>query len=274
MTARIPSHAAARVPWRWLLPLFLGRLLMGWWRWVKRILGLLGECLHAAPHLERSELTRQLYLLGNRSLPFVGFVLGFTGAILVIQASLQAQRVIGDLSLIGPAFLPLLIREFGPTIVAMMVAARYGAGVAAEIGAMVVTEQIDALRMAGEEPAPYLVAPRVFAGMAGMLALTVVGCAIAFAAGGLAAFHGFGVPRDSYYRLTLVHGSDLGIGVVKALVYGAAVPLVSSEAGLSARGGAAGVGRATTRAVILSSLAVLALDLTISAMAQLWTGDL
>jgi phospholipid/cholesterol/gamma-HCH transport system permease protein len=252
----------------------IGRGPLELWREVGRILRLGAQSLRTLPRLEAALAVRQLFELGNRSLVFVVVVLGFTGAILVIQASLQARRIIGDLSLIGPTFLQLLVREFGPTIVALMIAARYGAGVAAELGAMRVTEQVDALQMAGEEPAAFLVAPRLVAGLLGTPALVIAGTAAAFAAGGLAAYHGFGVSHAAYYRLTLVGMADVVVGGVKALCFGLAIPVVASHAGLSARGGAAGVGRATTRAVIGASLAVLALDLVVGAIAQLWLGPM
>jgi len=250
----------------------IGRGPLGFGRELARVARLGCAAVLALRRVEPREAVRQLFELGNRSLLFVAVVLGFTGAILVIQASLQAQRIIGDVSLVGPTFLQLLVREFGPTIVAMMVAARYGAGVAAELGAMQVTEQVDALRMAGEEPAAFLVAPRLLAGLVGTPALAVLGSLAAFAAGGLAAYHGFGVSRASYFRLTLVTAPDVVVGLCKALCCGFAIPLVASHAGLSARGGAAGVGRATTRAVIGASLAVLAVDLVVGSLAQLWLG--
>jgi phospholipid/cholesterol/gamma-HCH transport system permease protein len=249
----------------------LGTETLTLWTELRAVGRLLGECCRAMPRLERSETVRQLYFLGNRSLPFVAVVLGFTGAILVTQASLQAQRVIGDLSLIGPVFLQLLVREFGPTLVGMMIAARYGAGVAAEIGVMVVTEQVDALRMAGTEPAAYLVAPRVVAGVAGAFALAVLGSLVAFAAGGLAAAKGFGVSRQAYLRLDLVGSADVIIGLVKSIAFGMAVPLVASSCGLRARGGAVGVGLATSRAVIGGSVLVLVLDILIGAAGH-WLG--
>jgi phospholipid/cholesterol/gamma-HCH transport system permease protein len=112
------------------------------------------------------------------------------------------------------------------------------------------------------------------AGIAGTVVLSVFGSAVAFAAGGFAAFHVFGVAHGSYFQLTLVRGTDLALGLLKALAFGAAIPLVASHEGLCARGGAAGVGRATTRAVIGSSLAVLVLDLVIGAVAQLVEGPL
>ena len=233
------------------------------------IIDLLLKVAVSLRQVERREVFRQAYELANRSIFFVLLVMSFVGAILVVQACTQSQKVIFDLTLVGPTFLQLLCREFGPTIVALMIAARYGAGVAAELGAMQVTEQVDAIKMAGTDPVSFLVTPRVLGGLIGMVAIVTLGTGVAFVAGGYAARWGFGVGWDTYFRTGMVGRGDPLVGVIKALSYGVAVPLVSSWAGLSATGGAAGVGRATTRAVIGSSIAILFLDLVIGAIGYL-----
>lgn len=213
----------------------------------------------------------QTFILANRSIFFITVVLAFTGAIMVIQACTQALRLLGDLTPIGPTFLQLVVREFGPTIVGLMVAARYGAGVGAELATMTITEQIDALRLAGATPEAHLVAPRLVAGCVGMLPLAVWGTAVAYFTGGVVAHHMFDVAWGSYWRITLTTPTDVAVGVCKALCYGVAIPLISCHAGLSARGGAPGVGQATTRAVIGASMAVLFLDLVVGATAHVLT---
>jgi len=227
---------------------------------------LLGACVRAARDIDWREAVRQCFVLGNRSLFFIVVVMSFTGGILVIQASLQARRLIGDLTLIGPTFLQLLVREFGPTIVGMMVAARSGAGVAAELAAMRTSEQVDAMRMSGAEPELALVAPRLAAGLVAALPLGIFGIVAAYVAGGVAANIAFGLSWQSYASARFVGGVDVAVAVMKCLVFGAAIPLVASRAGLAAHGGAAGVGRATTRAVIACSLAVLALDVLLGGL--------
>ena len=123
--------------------------------------------------------------------------------------------------------------------------------------------------MCGAEPAGFLVLPRLVGGLIGMLPIAAIGTGAAFVAGALAGRWGFAIAWSSYFRVSLVEWGDLVIGVCKALAYGVAVPLVSCFAGLSARGGAPGVGRATTYAVIGSSIAVLFLDLTVGAIGYL-----
>ncbi len=242
---------------------WLGRGSQALGREVAGVFALLRRSVQAAPRMEAREALRQAYALGNQSLFFVLVIMGFTGAIMVVQACVQAQRIVGDLTVIGPGFLQLCVREFGPTIVALMIAARYGAGVAAELGAMQITEQVDALRLCGADAESFLVAPRVAGGLIGMLPIAIIGSAMAFLSGGAAARYAFGVGWDNYLSMTLVEYGDVVVGAAKAMTYGLAVPLVSAYAGLAARGGAPGVGRATTYAVIGSSVAVLALDLVV-----------
>src|SRR5262249_61266378 len=108
---------------------------------------------------------------------------GFRGLVLVFRTCLQLKRVTGDLSPVGPEFLKALVHEFGPTITAMMLATRVGAGIAAEVGSMVVTEQVDALRMCGVDPVEYLIVPRVWASLVMTTVLTTVGVVVALALG-------------------------------------------------------------------------------------------
>ncbi|MDP7040116.1 MAG: ABC transporter permease [Myxococcota bacterium] len=215
---------------------------------------------------------QQTHEVTNRSALLVFVVMAFTGAILIVQGGTQAQRIVGDLSPIGPAFLQLLIREFGPVITAFMIAARYGAGIAAELGSMKVTEQVDALRLAGAPPMSYLVLPRIYGGLLGMLPIIVFGSVVAYYAGAVTAFYGFGVGWDTYFSTSFVKLADVSVGVAKSLAFGIAVPLMSCDAGLNARGGAAGVGQATTRAVISSSVLVLFLDLVVGTLGYVLLG--
>jgi phospholipid/cholesterol/gamma-HCH transport system permease protein len=247
----------------------LGRYAIEVVRDVHGIMRLLRQTGRVLDRLERGETFRQAHALANQSIFFVVVIMGFCGAILVVQACTQAQRIIGDLTVIGPGFLQLVVREFGPTIVAFMIAARYGAGAAAELGAMQITEQIDALRMAGADPESYLVAPRIAGGVIGMLPMVILGTAVAFVGGYAGAHYGFGIGWESYFRLSMVVHGDVLIAISKSLAFGVAVPLVSCYAGLAARGGAPGVGRATTWAVIWSCLAVLLLDLLIGGVGYL-----
>ncbi len=212
------------------------------------------------------EVLRQAYSAGNRSVLLVAVTLASVGMILVYHGGLQAQRVLGDMSPVGPAFIQILLREFGPTIVGLMVAARVGGGIAAEIGSMVVTEQIDALRMNAADPIRFLVTPRLIAVFLTTMALTVFGCAVAVASGAVTANVLFGVPHQSFLNLSMTEPGDLITGLIKAAAYGVYVPLAASWAGLSAGIGSEGVGRATTSGVVVGSLGIIVLSSVIGAV--------
>jgi len=214
---------------------------------------------------EKGAVVQQMYEIGNRSLLFVTVVMGFIGMIFVYQGGIQAQRIIPDLHLLGATFLEYLVRSFASDIGALMLATRVGAGIAAAIGSMVVTEQVDALRMSAAEPVDYLIVPRFKASLIMTVALLVWGGLVACLTGYLTARVAFEQDWALFFNLTLVRASDVLIFLVKCIAYGAAIPVVSGYCGLAAYGGSEGVGSATTRAVVNSALATIVLNLTISA---------
>jgi phospholipid/cholesterol/gamma-HCH transport system permease protein len=223
----------------------------------------------------KGELWRQLHSIGNKSLIFIVVTLGFIGMVMTYEACLQLARVTGDFSQLGQQYIRLIVTDFGPTLTALMLATRVGAGIAAEIGSMKVTEQIDALRMSGVLPIDYLIVPRFLASVIMTLMLSILGSAIMYTAGGLTADYSFGVNPNTFYDLSLMRPRHLAMFVAKALAYGAAIPVVAGFCGLRARGSSEGVGWATTAAVIGSSFAVIVIDFVISAAALfLWGGEL
>jgi phospholipid/cholesterol/gamma-HCH transport system permease protein len=211
------------------------------------------------------EVARQMFQVGNRSLLFVCVTLGFLGMVLVFQTCLQVGRITGDLSQIGAEFLKASVHELGPTLTGMMLATRVGAGIAAEVGSMKVTEQVDALRMCGVEPIEYLIVPRLLAAVVMTPVLTAFGILSALGLGGLTARIYFSVNPNVFYDVGRVRFPDLVVGFSKCIAYGIAIPIVSAFFGLRARGGSEGVGQATTRAVIGASFAVIVLDFVLSA---------
>ena len=252
-----------------------GRATAELWRvYVGTIAGLV-RGLRREHRTNRGELWRQMYSIGNRSIVFIAVTLGFIGMVMTYQACLQLGRVTGDYSQIGGQFLRLLISDFGPTLTALMLATRVGAGIAAEIGSMKVTEQIDALRMSGVLPIDHLIVPRFVASIVMTLMLSVLGSAVMYAAGGLTAQASFGVNPHTFFDMAFVRPRHLVLFLVKAATFGAAIPIVAGFCGLRARGSSEGVGWATTAAVIGGSFAVIVLDFVISATALLLTdGDL
>jgi phospholipid/cholesterol/gamma-HCH transport system permease protein len=213
---------------------------------------------------EKGALARQMYEMGNRSVFFLSVTMGFLGMILVYQAGLQAKRVVPDYTLLGATYLELLVRDFAASLGALMLATRVGAGIAAEIGSMVVTEQIDALRMCAADPIDFLIKPRFLASIIMTMVLIVWAGTVAFVAGGFTAYFAFDVPLQTFFNHQLVDFGDMAVGLTKCLAYGAAIPIVSGYCGLSTFGGSEGVGWATTRAVVNTSLAIIILNFFIS----------
>jgi phospholipid/cholesterol/gamma-HCH transport system permease protein len=218
---------------------------------------------------EKGALVRQMYEIGNKSVLFLTITMGCIGMILVYQGGLQTKRVIPDFSQLGATYLELLVRDLAASIGALMLATRVGAGIAAEIGSMVVTEQVDALRMCAADPIDYLIVPRFLASLVMTTALVIWSAFVAFTAGMITAYVAFDVPFSTFFDVHLLDYGDLLTGLTKCIAYGAAIPIVSAASGLSTFGGSEGVGWATTRAVVNSSLAVIVLNFFISGSAYL-----
>jgi phospholipid/cholesterol/gamma-HCH transport system permease protein len=212
----------------------------------------------------RGEIARQMYLVGNRSLLFVMVTLGFIGMVMVYQSCLLTTQVIDGRNQVGAQWARLLVLDVGPSLTAMMLATRVGAGIAAEIGSMKVTEQIDALRMSGVTPIDYLIVPRFLATVIMTVVLTMFGIAVSWAAGGLTGYYSFDINPRIFFDLSMVKTPHVILGLSKAIAYGAAIPIISGCCGLRARGSSEGVGAATTAAVIGSSFAVIVLEFVIS----------
>jgi phospholipid/cholesterol/gamma-HCH transport system permease protein len=210
------------------------------------------------------ELARQMYLVGNKSLVFVAVTLGFIGMVMVYQTCLLTTQVVDGRGQVGQQWARLLVIDVGPSLTAMMLATRVGAGIAAEIGSMKVTEQIDALRMSGVNPIDYLIVPRFFACTVMMVVLSMFGMAVAWGTGGLTGYYSFQINPRIFFDMSMVAPSHMALGMIKAVAFGMAIPVVSGFCGLRARGSSEGVGWATTAAVIGSSFAVLVLDFLIS----------
>jgi phospholipid/cholesterol/gamma-HCH transport system permease protein len=214
------------------------------------------------------EMLRQMVIAGWQSIPLIAIVLGFIGLITVLELDFQLSRVVGNTDYV-PGFAGILIfREFGPTVVAAMLAARVGAGWSAEIGNMKITEQIDAMLLAGVNPVKYLVVPRVVASSAMLFAMSVLGASVAFFAGWVVSRADFSF--WAYYAMMakFVKLADIGALFTKALVFSPVIPVTASWYGFRAQGGARGVGEATTKAVVTSILIIILLDFMLNALSQ------
>lgn len=227
---------------------------------------LLRQTLHAIVRgqVDREAVVAQLYSVGNGSVLFITVTMTVMGMIMVLQSGLQTQRVIPELSLLGANVIQLLAREFAPTVCALMLATRVGAGIAAEIGSMVVTDQVDALRMSGAQPVSYLVVPRFIACVVMVTALSFWSLFAALVAGTFAANTVFDLNVSTFINFSFVGLGDYLVMILKSVAYGMAIPIVSSQRGLTTFGGSEGVGWATTNAVVHSSVAIILLDLLLS----------
>ncbi len=207
----------------------------------------------------------QIIETGARSQIVVAVTGAFTGAVFAAQIFFQFHRFGMD-SAVGSVTSLALFRELGPTLTALMVAGRVGAAIAAEIGTMKVTEQVDALRSFGVSPLDYLVVPRSIAMMVSMPLLVAEACAVGIVASYLIAVPMLGVAEAPFLRyLTLyTHSSDIAIATIKGFVFGVIIVCVSCHEGLQTSNGAEGVGRAPTRAVVISSLSILGMNLVLT----------
>jgi len=212
-----------------------------------------------------SEIVRQMDLIGVGSLPVVLLTGFFTGGVLILQTyptleyySLQDQA--------GKTVATSIIRELGPVLSALMVSGRIGSAISAELGSMVVSQQIDAMRALGTDPNRKLVAPRIIALMFMLPLLTVAADIFGIIGGGMVASGVFSLDYNAY--LTSVRfgitTQDLIGGIIKPLFFGLIIGSVSCHKGLSTTGGTVGVGRSTTNSVVLSSIVVIIFDFFLS----------
>jgi phospholipid/cholesterol/gamma-HCH transport system permease protein len=218
---------------------------------------------------EPRNLVKQIVMVGFNSIPVVLITATFTGMVLALQTYAAFQRF-GAESLIGTVVALSMTRELGPVFAGLMVSGRVGAAMAAELGTMKVTEQIDALWTLATNPVKYLVVPRFLAGAIIMPCLVLIADIVGIFGGYLVAVKYVGVSSYSYMENTFRY-LDLGDiygGLIKSVVFGMIIAIVSCHEGYNATGGAEGVGQATTRAVVTSCVMVLISDYFLTAI--LW----
>ena len=228
--------------------------------------------LQGISHLFRPPFYGRLFLrhvieIGYFSLPVVAMTAIFTGMVLALQtytgfARFNAEGAVANVVVLS------ITRELGPVIAGLMVAGRIGASFAAEIGTMRVTDQIDALTTLSTNPMKYLVAPRLLAGTVALPFLVLIADILGVMGGWLIGSAKLGFSSAGYLRATLdfMQTMDVVSGLVKAAVFGFLIALMGCWCGYNSKGGAQGVGAATTSAVVISSILILALDYIITEM--------
>jgi phospholipid/cholesterol/gamma-HCH transport system permease protein len=208
-----------------------------------------------------SDTIYQMDVIGVGSLPIVLTTGFFIGVVMVLQTAAQFQRF-GETALTGDAVSLALVRELGPAITALLVAGRNGSGIASELGSMVVTEQVDAMRALGTDPSRKLITPRVIATVLMLPILTALADFIGLVGGFLVSYVQLRLgPSEFWHRaIQALDFGDIVQGLCKPLVFGLIIATVGCYQGLNVRGGTQGVGRATITAVVVASVSVIVTD--------------
>lgn len=222
------------------------------------------------PRLPRDYLVQAMQV-GVRSLPLALAMSAFGGMVMAFQMG-YGLELFGARDVIGQTTVVSLLREITPILTGLVVGGRMSAGMAAEIGGMAVTEQLDAMRALGADPLQRLVAPRLVAACATLPLLVAFADGIGFLGAMLIAWWQYDVSPHVFTRgvIEFVTASDFLSGLVKAVAFAFLIASIACSEGLRARGGAAGLGRTTIRAVVASSLTVLAADLLLTKLMLPW----
>jgi phospholipid/cholesterol/gamma-HCH transport system permease protein len=207
------------------------------------------------------DLVEQLDAVGVGSLTVVLLTGVFTGAVLALQSGFTLDQF-GARSVVGRLVGASMVKELGPVLTALMVSGRVGSGIAAELGSMMVTDQINALRALGTDPIRKLVVPRMLAGILMVPVLTVIANAVGMVGGWAVSVAQLRVASSIYWQSVFysLYIQDVWMGLFKPFALGFIIFSISCHVGMRASGGTQGVGRATTRAVVASSVGVLAVD--------------
>jgi phospholipid/cholesterol/gamma-HCH transport system permease protein len=211
------------------------------------------------PPIYWSLVLKQIMHIGFFSLPVVGLTAFFTGGVLALQIYIGASRY-GAEQFVPTVVLVGILRELGPVIAGLMVAGRVAAAIAAELGTMRVTEQIDALTTLATRPIKYLVVPRLMAALISMPILVAIADSIGVLGGYVASTKSLGFTGAIYLNTTVaaLTNRDVFSGLWKAVVFGFIIALMGTYNGFHSKGGAQGVGAATTNAVVSASILILA----------------
>ncbi|GHU05250.1 ABC transporter permease [Alphaproteobacteria bacterium] len=247
----------------------IGRIFIGFLEHVGRLtlfsVQSISHCVRAPVYFRL--IGRQMLEIGYFSLPVVGLTAIFTGMVLALQshtgfARFQAEGAVAAVVAVS------ITRELGPVLAGLMVAGRVGASIAAEIGTMRVTEQVDALSTLSTNPFKYLVAPRLWGGLLMLPCLVLVADIIGVFGGFVVGVYKLDYNAAAYLRNTVetLQPIDVISGLVKAAVFGFVIALMGCYNGYHSKGGAQGVGQATTNAVVTSSILILVFNYLLTAM--------
>lgn len=211
---------------------------------------------------------QQMDDIGVGSMPIVLLSGFFIGAVMVLQTGTQFQRF-GQVSLTGDIVSLALVRELGPSITGLLVAGRCASGIASELGSMLVTEQVDAMRAMGTDPSRKLISPRVLAALIVVPLLTTISVFVGLVGGMVASVFSLRLSATTFWQraIAILQFSDLMQGFTKSVVFAFILSTVGCYQGLNVRGGTQGVGRATTQAVVVSSVMIIVADTFLTKLA-------
>jgi phospholipid/cholesterol/gamma-HCH transport system permease protein len=230
---------------------------------VQEYVRLIGAAFHGlvTPPIYRHDIVEQFDLIGVGSMTVVLLTGLFTGAALAMQTGLTLDQF-GARPVVGRLVSASMIKELGPVLTALMLTGRIGSGIAAELGSMVVTDQINALRALGTDPTRKLVVPRVLAGFFMAPVLTVISDFVGVFGGWIIARFQLQVATGLYWSSVTkgLYMQDVWMGLIKPFVLGFVIVTIACHVGLRTSGGTQGVGKATTIAVVAGSVAVIAAD--------------
>jgi phospholipid/cholesterol/gamma-HCH transport system permease protein len=224
------------------------------------MVGKVGRAAVTRPFYFR-DVVEQFETIGVGSLTVVLLTGMFTGMVLALQSGFTLDQF-GARSMVGRLVSASMVKELGPVLTGLMVAGRVGSGIAAELGSMMVTEQIAALRALGTDPLRKLVLPRILAGLVMVPLLTVVSGGVGMVGGWIVTVTQLQVASSVYWN-SVVNGlyiQDVWMGLIKPFFIGFTIASIGCHVGMRTRGGTQGVGRSTTNAVVAASVAVIAVD--------------
>jgi phospholipid/cholesterol/gamma-HCH transport system permease protein len=244
------------------------------WTWLKAavlevqeyvlMIGKVGRSLVTRPFYYR-DIVEQFEAIGVGSLTVVLLTGLFTGMVLALQSGFTLDQF-GARSMVGRLVSASMVKELGPVLTGLMVAGRVGSGIAAELGSMMVTDQIAALRALGTDPIRKLVTPRILAGLVMVPLLTVIAGGVGMVGGWFVTVFQLRVASSVYWN-SVTQGlfmQDVWMGLIKPFFLGFAIVSIGCHVGMRTSGGTQGVGRATTNAVVASSVAVIAVDFLVT----------
>jgi len=252
----------------WNKPLdWLGSILLSTADTLGRIVVLCRQILYWIKTADRKNVIAQTVAIGVDSLPVTLLTSLFTGMVLALQTGFSFRKVFNEPLYVGTVVGLSLTKELGPVLTAVVVAGRVGASIAAELGTMKVTEQIDALYTLGTHPVKYLAVPRFLACIASIPLLTLMADFIGVIGGWIIAVYRLQVPGSVYIdEVRALTWREVGHGLAKSVVFAAIIAIVSCYKGFACEGGAEGVGKATTSAVVVSMVMILVCDYFLSAV--------